>query len=109
MQVLPLGLVQVWQGVNRLRLPSPQEGDGIFLWQRCPKFMKVLVDLGIHRGTSAETAALDSGHLHTQTAAVSLAETSIVSALGWWMQKLIAWLSVTMPGLQISGEQPWAN
>jgi len=56
-------------------LPSPPEGDGIFLWQRCPKFMKILVDLGMHRGTSAGTAALDSGHPQTQTAAVSLAET----------------------------------
>jgi len=51
-------------------LPSPPEGDGIFLWQRCPKFMKVLVDLGMHRGTSA-----DSSHLQIQTAPVSLAET----------------------------------
>ena len=34
-------------------LPSTPECEGIFFWQRCPKFMQVLVHLGLHRGTSA--------------------------------------------------------
>ena len=39
-------------------LPSAPKGDGIFFWQSCPgpKFMQILVNLGLHRSTSTSTA-----------------------------------------------------
>jgi len=103
MQVLPLGLVQVGQGVNRLPAISSRR------WWHLPQAVMPKVHEGIGRFGHASwhkcwNCCSDSSHLQTQTAAVSLTETWIVSELGWWMQK-----SMTMPVLPMSDEQPWAN
>jgi len=105
MQVLPLGLMQVGQGVNRLPAVSSRR------WWHLPLAEMPEVHERIDRFWHASwhrcwNCCSDSGHLQTQTAVVSLAETWIVSALGWWMQKLMAWLSMTMPNLIVRKASP---
>jgi len=41
-------------------LPSAPEGDGIFFWQTCPKFMQVLVNVDLHRSTSTTSTSTAS-------------------------------------------------
>ena len=53
------GLGPVGQAVDRLP-PSAPEGDGIFFWQSCPKFMQVLVNVGLHRSTRSTSTSTAS-------------------------------------------------
>jgi len=97
--------MQVGQAVDRLPAVSSRRWWHLSLAEM-PEVHEGIGRCGHATWHKCWNCCSDSGHLQTQAAAVSLAETWIVSALGRWMQKLMAWLSMTMPNLIVRNASP---